>query len=930
MTRVRLQTGLRRLGQGLCLAVVVAVAGCGVDDAGRMERANAAFEAGDYRAAAIDARAVLQNDSRNLEARLLLARSALNVGDGASAEKEFRRALELGLTMDDVGLELARSVALQQNFEALLEEFPPESLAVTDRPVLFLLRGSAQRALGDNEAAIISLEEAVRLDGSLVKARLALLGIALDDGDLNNASLMIEQLKQDAPEEVNLWLLSARHNVIRQQMDAARSDFEQGLSIARSNDDPSQAIAPLQGLFDIALGSSDGDTARARLRELQAIAPEAWGTTFRAAKIEFLEEDWEASKALLQQTQKQVDSPPIRELLGFVHYKLGEYAQADMMLSSIYRTEGVGSESVLVLAEVRRKLDRPEPIIDTLAPLIEGSDDPEALSSALRITLASGSLEDSIVVAERNVSRFPDNALLLLDLATAYSAAGRLKDADEVLSRLDTGEAGVAMRRDILMALTQVRSGDLDAASITASNLANDYPDEPVALMMAGDIAIRQGNLELAKSRFSAASEVSPEDPVPLKNLARVAATQGDYDTANALLKQSLDLLPDDIGAFLGLSQVALMSGDRAAGIDWLKRAVQADPSATSVAARLARLQIEEGELSSARTTVVSAMQSAPNDTTLALMLGEISLAEGDVEDATDQFGAVIGMDETLPGGYRGLALAYLASNRADDARTVLRRATRRGASDLRSDMMLAMLYVRGGEYGQASRLIDEWKEKDASLDYPYLVEGELKLAREETAAAAEAFERAWQRRKSWNTAARHAVAGLTGDLESPMSLAEAFSAEAPDHLPSRVLLAQGYQQLGDFAKAIPNYQRAVEIAPGNALLRNNLAWTLFANGDDGAIEHARAAYEADGDNPAIADTLGWILARQGQTDEALPLLESAFSKIPENREVAWHLAYVAAETGNAQRARELLDCALAGGVEFMGREEAQALRDRL
>ncbi|MEO1594040.1 MAG: XrtA/PEP-CTERM system TPR-repeat protein PrsT [Pseudomonadota bacterium] len=930
MTRVRRQTGLRRLGQGLCLAVVMAVAGCGVDDAGRMERANAAFEAGDYRAAAIDARAVLQNDSRNLRARLLLARSALNVGDGASAEKEFRRALDLGLTLDDVGLELAQSVALQQNFEALLEEFPPDSLAVDDRPELFLLRGGAQRALGDSDAAIESLEEAVRLDSSLVKARLALLGIALDKGELNNASLMIEQLKQDAPEEVSLWLLSARYNVIRQQMDAATADFEQGLSIARSNDDPSEAIAPLQGLFDIALGSSDGDTARARLSELQAIAPDAWGTTFRAAKIEFLEEDWEASKALLQETQKQVDAPPIRELLGFVHYKLGEYAQADMMLSSIYRTEGVGSESVLVLAEVRRQMNRPEPIVDTLAPLIEGSEDPEALSSALRITLASGSIEDSIMVAERNVSRFPDNALLLLDLATAYSAAGRLKEADEVLSQLETGESGVAMRRDILMTLTQIRGGDFNAASITASKLASDYPDEPVALMMAGDTAVRLGNLELAKTRFTAASELSPEDPVPLKNLARVAAAQGDYDAANALLNQSLELLPDDVGAFLGLSQVALLSGDRTAAVDWLKRAVQADPSATSVSARLARLQIEEGELSSARTTIVSAMQSAPNDTTLALMLGEVSLASGEVEDATEQFGAVIGMDETLPGGYRGLALAYLASDRADDARTVLRRATRRGASDLRSDMMLAMLYVRDGDYGQATRLIDDWKSKDSSLDYPYLVEGELKLAREETAAAAEAFERAWQRRKAWNTAARHAVAGLTGDLASPMSLAEAFSAEAPDHLPSKVLLAQGYQQLGDYAKAIPQYERAVAIAPDNALLRNNLAWTLFANGDDGAVVHARAAYEADGDNPAIADTLGWILARQGQTDEALPLLESAFSKIPQNREVAWHLAYVAAEQGNAQRARELLDSALAGDVEFMGRAEAQALRDRL
>ena len=930
MTRVICQTRLRRLGHGLCLAAVMAVAGCGVDDEGRMARANEAFEAGDYRAAAVDARAVLKNDSRNLEARLLLARSALEFGDGASAEKEFRRAVDLGVALDDVGIELARSLGMQRKNRELLDEFPTEALPPAVRPELYLLRGTAQRELGETEAAIQSLEEAVRLDSSLVGARIVLLGIAMDEGELTNASMMLEQLRVDAADDVSLWMLSARYQLISQDTDAAIADYSRALELARASGPRSQTLAPLYGLFDVELGTEQVDAARSRLAELKEIAPDLPGTTLREAKIAFLEEDWETAKPLLQQTLKQADSPVAKELLGFVHYKLGEFAQADMMLSSVVGPDVGSSESVLVLAEVRRQLNRPEPVIDTLIPVLEGSENPETLSSAMRITLASGSIEDSVRVAETNAQRFPDNALLQLDLATAYAAAGRLQDADAVLGRLESvGEASVQLRRNALLALTQMRSNELDAASVTAATLAKDFPEEPLAQMLAGDIAFDQGNFELAKTRFEAAASLAPEDPVPVKNLARVAAAQGDFDTAGNLLERALTLLPDDVGAYVGLSQIALRSGDRDSAIQWLERALQADPGAARVARELARQKIANGNMASARTTIVSAMQSAPNDTSLAMLLGEISLANGEVDDAIEQFGAVVGMDETLPDGYRGLAIAYLADGRDDQARTVLRRAGRRGASDVRSDMMLAMLNVRGAEYGQAQRLVDTWMEQEPTADSPYVVQGEIYMAREELARASQSFEEGWSRRKSWNTAARHAVAGLRGELGDPMALAAEFSESAPDHLPSKVLLAQGHQALGNPARAIPYYERALSLEPGNAGLRNNYAWALFETGDSRALEQARQAYAAN-DGPAIADTLGWILAREGNVQEALPLLQSAHERVPENSEIAWHLAFATAENGDTARARQLLDQALSRGDAFTGRSEAQALRERL
>ena len=62
--------------------------GIGVDDEDRLARGQQAYDSGDYRAAIVEAKNVLKSDANNLDARLLLGRASLLLGDGRSAEKE--------------------------------------------------------------------------------------------------------------------------------------------------------------------------------------------------------------------------------------------------------------------------------------------------------------------------------------------------------------------------------------------------------------------------------------------------------------------------------------------------------------------------------------------------------------------------------------------------------------------------------------------------------------------------------------------------------------------------------------------------------------------------------------------------------------------------------------------------------------------------
>src|SRR5690606_39610226 len=79
-------------------------AGCAQDDPGQLlQDANAAFANGEYRTAEIHLKNLLQEQSDNVDARLLLAKTYAAGRNWPLAEKEFRRALELGASADAAG-----------------------------------------------------------------------------------------------------------------------------------------------------------------------------------------------------------------------------------------------------------------------------------------------------------------------------------------------------------------------------------------------------------------------------------------------------------------------------------------------------------------------------------------------------------------------------------------------------------------------------------------------------------------------------------------------------------------------------------------------------------------------------------------------------------------------------------------------------------
>jgi len=91
----------------------------------------------------------------------------------------------------------------------------------------------------------------------------------------------------------------------------------------------------------------------------------------------------------------------------------------------------------------------------------------------------------------------------------------------------------------------------------------------------------------------------------------------------------------------------------------------------------------------------------------------------------------------------------------------------------------------------------------------------------------------------------------------------------------------------------------------------------------------AERAYRLAPANPAVEDTLAWILAESGKPARALPLLKKALDSAPAANDIRLHYAHVLYRSGDKRAARSQCEQLLAV-QDFPRRAEVQGLLAKL
>lgn len=132
-----------------------------------------------------------------------------------------------------------------------------------------------------------------------------------------------------------------------------------------------------------------------------------------------------------------------------------------------------------------------------------------------------------------------------------------------------------------------------------------------------------------------------------------------------------------------------------------------------------------------------------------------------------------------------------------------------------------------------------------------------------------------------------------SGQAETAGNVLELFVRQNPRNVPGLILLASRRMQASDWPAAINIYESLrARLGNGDATILNNLAWAYSELGDyDRAVPLARRAWSLDRDNPATADTFGWILFKSGRNRaQAMALLEQAARGAPSDAAIRQRL----------------------------------------
>ncbi len=908
-----------------CLLCLGLAACSGESSESLLGQAKASIAKGDLKAATIQLKNAVIADDKNADARYELGKLYLEQSDMPSAEKEFRRAREIGYAASTVNPMIARAVLGQREYQRVLDELPAPTESNADAATLHALRATAELRLGRKEDARKTIQVALQAAPGNVDVHLALAELALSDGDAEKAMQELDQaLRIDPKHRDSLMLKGDLLRATKKPVEAV-AVYRKILEI-----DPRHTDARL-ALAGIAIADNKLDEARKEVNAALKFTPGNLQARYTEALIDFREKKTESARDHLAGVLKAAPSfVPALLLGGSIEYALGNLQTAEAHLNKVIKAAPNNLYALRLLAASQLRLGRPDDAARTLVPALRSANpDAGVLVVAGEIALVKKDFSQASSYFEQATKRNPDNAAIRTELGISRLAQGDSRAMADL--QVAAEMEGANSRADTFIILNQLKKKEFDAALKSIAALEKKQSASPLTWNYRGAAYLGKQDVARARDSFSRALKIDSAFFPAAANLAQLDLKDKQPAAAKSRFEGILKADPKHLNAMLALGDLSLLDKDEKTYVKWLKTAASAHPQALQPRVALARYQLAKGDKNQALSTAREAVNVQPDNPAALELLGTTQLALGDTTNALGSYRKLV---ERLPGQASPLiklATAQITAKDPAGARKTLQEALLIQSDFLDAQLMLGGVEIQDAHFDAAHKLARQVQQQKPDNPAGFVLEGDTAFARKNYPAALAAYERAQKLNPSGALLARQLpVFNATQRPEEGEKRLAAWLTTHPQDAGIRAALAESLIKRKQYAAAADQYQILYKSNPNNLIVLNNLAWALLETNDNRALGYAEQAFKLNPDNPAVMDTLGWILAQQGQTERGIKLLKQALAKVPDAAEIQFHLAAAHAKSGDRTRARGELERLLTSGVAFPQEQEARALLKQL
>ena len=219
----------RHLGGALLVMATAALIACGpgASDKELIESAKSYLAENQLVEANIELKNALQSNPDNAEARYLLGRVYMQFGDAASAEKEYRRAAEMGWDTENAVIGMTRAQILQNKFKNVLESANiTDGWSKTAQANLRALEAQAHAGSGDLIEAKSILLSAKELDADAYDVIKTAFLLQMTERQYGDAKNTLNKALKLFPEEAELMLLGANLMIQDKKYEEAIGEYQ--------------------------------------------------------------------------------------------------------------------------------------------------------------------------------------------------------------------------------------------------------------------------------------------------------------------------------------------------------------------------------------------------------------------------------------------------------------------------------------------------------------------------------------------------------------------------------------------------------------------------------------------------------------------------------------------------------------------------------
>ncbi|MCU7372652.1 PEP-CTERM system TPR-repeat protein PrsT [Paucibacter sp. O1-1] len=712
-------------------------------------------------------------------------------------------------------------------------------------------KGTVFHARGDIAAAMAAYDQALRVDAAHIDARLARVGVQIDQGRRKEAAIDLGKLLELAPEDPRGLYLKAL--LARSSGDIAASNA--ALNRVTSLLDP----VPIEFI-----------RYRPQILMLNGLAHFALNEYLKALPY-------------LEAAHRAMGPSPLVKLLAQIYIDENKPERAAEVLEPYLRAQPADSQALAMYASVLVSQGRHAKATSMMQDALRGNDSAEFRTVLGLGLLQSGQTASGLAELEAALKKDPRQLQAGMALVSRHLGSRQFKKAGQIADQLVKHHPKNPSVWT-LSGIAKQRAGDF-AGARTAYQKALSLDAELLEPRLGlARVELASGKLTEADAQLKTLLKADERNADVLFEMATLSELRRQPEDALRWLERSVEGNgPGALKAQHALVAWHLRAGDAAAALAAAKRLLGRTPDDVKALNAYAQAQFLGGDIPGMRSTLTTAARKAGFDSGLLLSVAELQMTANDPNAAVYTLEKVL---STEPQSTRALAMNSSAELLRGDlvkaeksARQVLQLQPRAAIGhNLMADIHMAR--EQPGPAQESLRRALELQPNSTHLLRLFRV-----LAAQDGGKPAIQLAEQWLKSKPGDLVVRKALGDAqarTGDFAAAQRSYEAALKLRPEDAEVLNNLANVQLRLDQPAAAVKTAEAALQQAPRN---------------------------------PLVIDTAGWAYHRLGQNERALQLLRDARLREPDNPEIRYHLGVVLAALGRKAEAREELQMALKGSL---------------